>query len=373
MIVCIASIVTAPLLLSMYGEVLSAANIAVLLSNLHKSLVHPVMADPWSIAPKTSQVGAKKAVLVRLKLQGKLADLQLASQDEQTLLSAKLAALDGKMSNYDANNIGDWMADGKCGYDEDMASDSYIMPTQWQTAESKLIWKQINLHQYNNTKWENIKDPTVTITLPNTPAKECLLSARQLLLDKQEQFEKANEAAIQLTRGIAALRTELPRWRRLLFFFSGNGRLLNQFRFACFLVVALALSSLLLFVSFDGSTGDPVGSEIDNDGVGLVYGMLQRHCDRVPANIDGAYFDFWTIWVLITAYCAASALFVSKDLLRNLAQELLEKAAGCMCFICCCRNTAATEPAGWLLLLCHRNVLSAYFHCLAVLRFYSVV
>jgi hypothetical protein len=235
----LASIVTAPLLLSMYGEVLSAANPAVLLSNLHKSLVHPVMADPWSIAPKTSQVGAKRDLLVRLKLQqDNLSVLQTASQDEKI--------------------------------------------------------------------------------------------------------------AIQLTRGIAALQTELPRWRRLLFFFSGNGRLLNQFRFACFFVVALVLSSVLLYVlSTGGSTKDPPGSKVvDDAGVGSVYGMLQTHCEHVPANIDGAYFDFWTIWVLIMAYCAVSALFVSRVLLQDLALELLKRFSDCICFICYCQETKSTQPAG---------------------------
>jgi hypothetical protein len=329
----------------MYGEVLSAASPAALLGSVLKSLVHPVMADPWSIAPKTSQVGAKTDVLVQLKLQrGKLSDLKIARQDEQTLLLGQLFGSTQHRSLLPAE-----LAAIIIIVDKKIANCRYDAEDE----ETKLVWKAIA-----EDTWEKIEDPTVTITLPNTPMRECLLSARHTLVDNQEQLKKNDEAEIKLARDIAALRAELPHWRRLLFFFSGNGRLLNQFRFACFLAIALALSSLLLYLSSGGSTADPAGSEIidDDDGVGSVYGMLQRHCDRVPANSDGAYFDFWTIWVLITAYCAVSALFVSRVLLHDLAQELLERAAGCIRFICCCRKTTTTQPAGWLLLLCHRNV-----------------
>jgi hypothetical protein len=70
----------------MYGEVLSAVDPIALLSSLYKSFVHPVIADPGSMAPKISQVGAKADVLVQLKLQQvKLSALRIASQVEQTL------------------------------------------------------------------------------------------------------------------------------------------------------------------------------------------------------------------------------------------------------------------------------------------------
>jgi hypothetical protein len=214
----------------------------------------------------------------------------------------------------------------------------------WETEETKVVWKKI-AHGWES-QWEKIEDPSVTIILPNTPAKESLLSARHLLMGKQDQFEKADDAEIKLARYTNALLRELPRWRRFLFFLSGNGRLLNQLRFACFLVVVLVLSSLLLYVSSGGSTGEDPGSNIDGGGVGSVYGMLQAHCDHVPENSGGAYFDFWTIWMLITAYCAVSALFVSRVLLHDLAQELLERVAGCICRICCCGKTTTSQPAG---------------------------
>jgi hypothetical protein len=321
LIVCFSPLFTAPLLLSMYGEVLSAVDPVALLSSLYQSFVHPVTADPGSTAPNISQVGAKADVLVQLKLQQvKLSALRIASQDEQKLLRAELSELDETIANYH--------------YDADDDE-------SWETEETEVVWRRIGY-----SKWEKIEDPTVTISLPNTPAKACLLSARHLLMDKQEQFETADEAEIKLARDTNALQRELPRWRRLLFFLSGNGRLLNQLRFACFLVVVLVLSSLLLYISSGGSTGEDPGSKLDGGGVGSVYGMLQAHCDHVPENIGGAYFDFWTIWVLITVYCAVSALFVSRVLLHDLAQVLLERIAGCICCICCCGKTKTSQPAG---------------------------
>jgi hypothetical protein len=308
----------------MYGEVLSAVEPVALLSSLYKSFVHPVIADPGSIAPNISQVGAKAEVLVQLKLQQvKLSALRIASQDEQKLLGAELAELDETIANYH--------------YD---ATDH----KSWETEETKMVWRQT---AYGNTsKWENIEDPTVTISLPNTPAKECLLSAQHLLMDKQRMFKKADEAEIKLAGDTNALRRELPRWRRFLFFLSGNGRLLNQLRFACFLVVVLVLSSLLLYTSSGGSTGEDPGSKLDGGGVGSVYGMLQAHCDHVPANSGGAYFDFLTIWVLLVVYCAVSALFVSRALLHDLVQALFERVAGCIFCICCCGKTTTSQPAG---------------------------
>jgi hypothetical protein len=312
----------------MYGEVLSAANPAALLSSVHQSLVHPVMADPGSIAPTTSQVGAKMGVLAQLKLQQvELSESRKASHDGRIQLSAALADMDEKIANY--------------RYDPDPCKHK-----SWETAETKKIWKQIGWGK--DSKWQNIGDHTVTISLPNTPVKECLLSARQRLLAKQEQFVKADQAETKLAGDIAALRAELPRWRQLLFFSSGNGRLLNRHRFACFLVISLVLSSALLYLSSDGSARDPAGTKVDGGGAGSVYGMLRAHCDHVPANSDGAYFDFWTIWVLIMAYCTVSALFVSRALLHDLAQALLERAAGCICLIdfCRCGKTITTQQAG---------------------------
>jgi hypothetical protein len=316
----------------MYGEVLSAANPAALLSSVRKSLVHPVMADPGSIVPKTSQVGAKMGALAQLKSeQGRVSELRKANHDEQSQLPVKVAELDKEIARLELLRE----------TDED----------SWETEETRFIWEMIAWPPV----WKKIEDPTVTISSPNTPAKECLLAARHLLVDKREQFEKAGQTETKLARDITALQMELPRWRRLLFFFSGNGRLLNRHRFACFLVIALVLSSALLYLSSDGSTGDPVGSKIDDDSAGSVYGMLRAHCDHVPANGGGAYFDFWTIWVLITAYCAVSALFVSRVLLHDLAQELLDRVAGCICFMCCCKKPTAIQQAGQLFLLCCLN------------------
>jgi hypothetical protein len=95
----------------MYGEVLSAVDPVALLSNLYKSFVHPVIADPGSMAPNISQVGAKADVLVQLKLQQvKLSALRIASQDEQKLLRAELAELDETIAkyHYDAKDSFSW-------------------------------------------------------------------------------------------------------------------------------------------------------------------------------------------------------------------------------------------------------------------------
>jgi hypothetical protein len=286
-------------------------------------------------------VGATAATLAQLKSEQAKSELRKASHGEQIQLTAEFAELDKKIANYDANNIGDFWRDDE--------------GKQYESKETKLIWKKIG--DYHDSKWEKIGDPTVTISLPSTPAKECLLAARHLLVDKRERFEKADQARNKLARDITALQTELPRWRRLLFFFSGNGRLLNKHRFICFLSVALVLSCMLLYLSSGNSTEDLAGPNVDDgDGAGSVYGMLLAHCDHVPTNSGGAYFDFWTIWVLITAYCGVSALFVSRILLHDLAQELVERVAGCICFICRCGKPTKTRHAGQLLLLCCLNV-----------------
>jgi hypothetical protein len=307
----------------MYGEVLSSASPAALLNGVHKSLVHSVRADPGSIAPKTSQVGAKMNILAQLKSkQVRVLELKKANHDEQSQLFAKLEELDKEIAQ--------------------MTGESNST-----TEETELIWKQIDWEGWGiSDVWEKIEDPTVTISCPNTPAKERLLAARHLLVEKREQYEKADQAEIKLSKDITALQTELPRWRRLLFFFSGNGRLLNRHRFACFLAIALVLSSVLLHLSSGSSTGDAAGRNVDGGGAGSVYGMLRAHCDHVPANIDGAYFDFWTIWVLITAYCAVSVLLVSRALIQCMVRELLERAADCIWFICCCRKPTTTQQAG---------------------------
>jgi hypothetical protein len=312
----------------MYGEVLSAANPAALLSSVRRSLVHPVVADPGSIGPKTSQVGAKMGALAQLKSEEvRVSKLREANQDEQSQLPAKLEELDKQLAqmilDYDDKEVEVVEEEEEYEVVEVVEEEEEVV-NFGETAESLLIWVQTHVD-----KWEKIEDPTVTITLPNTPAQECLLAARHLLVDKREQLEKADQAETKLGRDINALQMELPRWRRLLFFFSGNGRLLNRHRFACFLVIALVFSSALLYLSSDGSTGDPAGSKIDDASAGSVYGMLRAHCDHVPTNGAGAYFDFWTIWVLITAYCAVSGLFVSKALLHDLAQAMFGRVFSC--------------------------------------------
>jgi hypothetical protein len=324
----------------MYGEVLSAANPAALLRSVHKSLAHPVMADPGSIAPKTSQIGSIMGVLAQLKLQQvKLSESREASHEEQIQLSAKLVDLHEQIANY--------------YFDPD--PNKY---KSWETAETKKIWKKISGTYGKDSKWQKVGDHTETIALPNTPVKERLLSAQQHLLAKQEQFTKADQAEAKLAREIAALQVELPCWRQFVFFFSGNGRLLNRHRFACFLAIALVLSSVLLYFSSGGSAGDPAGTNVDGGGAGSVYGMLLAHCDHVPLNSGGAYFDFWTIWVLIMAYCAVSALFVSRALLHDLAQALLERAAGCICLICSCVKTTTTQQAGQCCSCCAVGILT---------------
>jgi hypothetical protein len=338
----------------MYGEVLSATNPAALLSSLHKSFVHPVLGDPGSIAPMIGQVGAKMGVLVKLQLQLVKLSKAAPSHDKQAQTTAELADLEDNIAHYY-----DWI-------DND---DTLVLEgdENWETEETKLIWKKLGRFA---KKWEKIEDPTVIISLPNTPVKECMLSTRQLLVDKQAHFEKADGAKIKLARDIASLQMELPRWRWLLFLLSGNGRLLNKHRFACFLSVALVLSSVLLYLSSGVSTRDPARSKVTDDGIGSVYGMLQAHCDHVPANSDGAYFNFWTIWVLIVAYCAVSALFVSRALLHDLAQELLERVVGCIGFICGYRKPATTQEAGqiFIFLLCAIGILI----CLLSLSCYPV-
>jgi hypothetical protein len=146
-----------------------------------------------------------------------------------------------------------------------------------------------------------------------------------LLRDKL--FPEATNEVELLQKEATELKAKFLCLHLMCFYFSGKGLLLNRHRFTCFCMVILGVCLLLLnqTVAPAEVPQQEEGSADEEMSPSSAYVMLKQHCDYVPASAVGAYFDFWTIWLLITMYCMASTLFVFRHLLLYVLVHLLQK------------------------------------------------
>ena len=108
----------------------------------------------------------------------------------------------------------------------------------------------------------------------------------------------------------SAIAARVPRsWGEVCFLFSFNGFLLNRHRLI--ITIAAITGACAALVSSYTDSADKHHVQDTNASRGLVYAFLDKHCDQMPKGYyDGAHFDFWTIWLLISLYCGASVTFI---------------------------------------------------------------
>jgi hypothetical protein len=166
--------------------------------------------------------------------------------------------------------------------------------------------------------------PVILSNTGEIQAKARLAFRTKVLKDKLA--EAKTEVELLHTEATEA-KAKLSRLHLVCFYFSGKGLLLNSHRFTCVYTALLGICLLLLnlIVSPAGVPQEEEGSVNEEISPSSVYVMLKQHCDYVPANAVDAYFEFWTIWLLIAIYCMASTLFVFRHLLLYVLVYFLGK------------------------------------------------
>ena len=107
----------------------------------------------------------------------------------------------------------------------------------------------------------------------------------------------------------SAIAARVPRsWGEVCFLFSFNGFLLNRHRLI--ITIAAITGACAALVSSYTDSADKHHVQDTNATRGSVYAFLDEHCDMPKRYYDGAHFDFWTIWLLISLYCGASVTFI---------------------------------------------------------------
>jgi hypothetical protein len=124
------------------------------------------------------------------------------------------------------------------------------------------------------------------------------------------------------------------------FLLSFNGYLLNRHRFILTTIAIMGACTAFIYSPTDSADQH---IQVTNATSGSVYAFLEAHCDRMPeGHYDGAHFSFWTIWLLISLYCAASTAFV-------LGVAFSETMARC------CSKSSARKGLYFVLVLCHHT------------------
>ena len=126
----------------------------------------------------------------------------------------------------------------------------------------------------------------------------------------------------------AAVASRLPRSvGEVCFLFSFNGFLLNRHRLAVTVLGIMGACAALINRYTD--------SPDTNATSGSVYAFLNEHCDRMPAAYyNGAHFDFWTIWLLISLYCGASITFVvGRTMVQAMRRWCVSSERRGLCFV----------------------------------------
>jgi hypothetical protein len=139
----------------------------------------------------------------------------------------------------------------------------------------------------------------------------------------------------------SAVAARVPRsLEEACFLFSFNGYLLNRHRFILTTVAIMGACAAFIYSPTDSADGR---MQVTNATSGSVYAFLEAHCDRMPeGHYDGAHFSFWTIWLLISLYCAASTAFV-------LGVAFSEAMARC------CSKSSARKGLYFVLVRCHHT------------------
>jgi hypothetical protein len=116
--------------------------------------------------------------------------------------------------------------------------------------------------------------------------------------------------ANKLDRFWSMMAARVPRsWGEVCYVLSFNGFLLNRHRLMITIAAIMGLCAALVSSYTDSADEHPL--QDTNATIGSVYAFLDEHCDQMPNDhYDGAHFDFWTIWLLISLYCGASITFV---------------------------------------------------------------
>jgi hypothetical protein len=116
--------------------------------------------------------------------------------------------------------------------------------------------------------------------------------------------------ANKLDRFWSAIAARVPRsWGEVCFLLSFNGFLLNRHRLI--ITTAAIVGACAALVSSYTDSADKHHVQDTNGTRGSVYAFLDEHCDQMPKiYYDGAHFDFWFIWSLISLYCGASVTFI---------------------------------------------------------------
>jgi hypothetical protein len=139
-------------------------------------------------------------------------------------------------------------------------------------------------------------------------------SQRIFQMDMQEsRFMdfKDGTMAQKIDKFWSALAARVPQsFGEMCFFLSFDGYLLNKPRLI--LTIAAIIGTCMALINSYANLADEISlQKRTNATIGTVYTFLGDYCDHMPEEYyDGAHFDFWTIWLLISLYCGASIIFV---------------------------------------------------------------